>query len=95
MIDEKSEIRETANGVKLSTILLDVVRPFKNDNGEHDSNRISVTLWKSIAETVNNFSRIGNDIGVKGSIQTRIVEKEKCTFYNYEHVAEHIAFKLV
>ena len=45
-IAELPKLRETATGIKYATILLDIVRPFKNSNGIYDSDKISVTLWK-------------------------------------------------
>ncbi|MCI8850357.1 MAG: single-stranded DNA-binding protein [Erysipelotrichaceae bacterium] len=94
-ITELPKLRETSSGIKYATILLDIVRPFKNSNGIYDSDKISVTLWKGIAETANEICKIGDMLGVKGRIQTYSVEKETQTYYNYEIVAEHVSFMSV
>lgn len=84
---------ETQNGTKYAIVLLNNVRSFKNENGERESDPILIKLWNGIAETVSNVSKVGDEIGVKGRIQTHIAEKEKRTYYNYEIIAEHISFK--
>ena len=94
-IAELPKLRETATGIKYATILLDIVRPFKNINGIYDSDKISVTLWKGIAETAGEVCKVGDMLGVKGRIQTYSVEKETQTYYNYEVVAEHVSFMSV
>ena len=94
-ITELPKLRETSCGIKYETILLDIVRPFKNSNGIYDSDKITVTLWKGIAETANEICKIGDMLGVKGRIQTYSVEKETQTYYNYEIVAEHVSFMSV
>lgn len=89
---ELPQMRETASGIKYANILLEITRPFKNSNGVYDSDRISVTLWKGIAETANEACKIGDLLGIKGRIQSYSVEKESQTYYNYEIVAEHVSF---
>lgn len=92
---ELPKVRETASGIKYATILLEVTRPFRNSNAAYDSDRISVTLWKGIAETASDVCKLGDWLGIKGRIQTYSVEKESQTYYNYEIVAEHVSFMSV
>lgn len=89
---ELPKMRETASGIKYANILLDVTRPFKNSSGIYDSDKVSVTLWKGIAETASDVCKIGDMLGIKGRIQTYSVEKETQTYYNYEIIAEHVSF---
>lgn len=91
-IVEALQLRETTSGNKYATVVLEITRPFKNSNGIYDNDRISVTLWKGIAEMANDVCKIGDMLGVKGRLQTYCVEKESHTYYNYEIIAEHIAF---
>lgn len=85
-------LKETSNGTKYASLVLEVVRPFKNSNSVYEHDRIAVTLWKGVAETATNTCAIGNLLGVKGRIQTYSVEKEGQTYYNYEIVAETVSF---
>lgn len=89
---ELPKMRETATGIKYANIMLEITRPFKNCNGFYDSDKISVTLWKGIAEIANDVCQIGDMLGIKGRIQTYSVEKESQTYYNYEIIAEHVSF---
>ena len=45
------EVNETENGNKVTHITLAVQRPYKNINGEYDTDFISCVLWKGVAET--------------------------------------------
>lgn len=89
---ELPKMRETATGIKYANILIDVTRPFRNSNDEYDIDRVSVTLWKGIAETASRACKVGDYIGIKGRIQTYSVEKENQTYYNYEIVAEYVDY---
>lgn len=85
-------LKETANGTKYATVVLEVTRPFKNSNSQYEQDRIAVTMWKGIAETANDVCKIGSTLGIKGRISTFSVEKEGQIYYNYEIIAEHVSF---
>lgn len=89
---ELPKLKETSNGTKYATMLLEVTRPFRNSNGQYDSDHILITLWKGVAEMANDVCKIGDTIGVKARIQTFNVEKDTQTYYNYEFIAEQISF---
>lgn len=91
-IVEMPVLKETVNGTKYATVVLEVTRPFKNSNSQYDHDRISVTMWKGIAETAMEACSLGDILGVKGRLQSFSVEKENQTYYNYEIVAEHVSF---
>lgn len=60
-VKEIPEIRLTAAGTKIATMLLEVDRGFRNSNGEYDQDVFNVVLWRGIAETCAGFtaSRFG------------------------------------
>ena len=91
-VSELPQLKETTNGTKYATIVLEVTRPFRNSSGQYDSDRIAVTLWKGIAETAMDVCKLGDTIGVKARVQTFSVEKETQTYYNYEFIAEQVSF---
>lgn len=91
-IVEPPQLRESTSGNKYATVVLEIMRPFKNSNGIHDSDRISVTLWKGIAEMACDCCKVGDMLGVKGRLQAYCVEKESHTYYNYEVIAEHLSY---
>lgn len=87
------ETRVTESGKKYATLTLAVPRNYKNINGEYDTDFLDCTLWSSVAESTTEYCNTGDMIGVKGRVQTRIVEspdgiKRKKT----EIVAEKVTF---
>ena len=92
-IVHEPEIRETENGTKVTNITLAVQRSYKNVNGEYDTDYIPCILWKGIAETTTEYCKKGDLIGVRGRIQTKVIEKEDNTKkYLTEVVAERVTF---
>lgn len=45
-VKEIPEIRLTAAGTKIATMLLEVDRGFRNSNGEYDQDVFNVVLWR-------------------------------------------------
>ena len=87
------DLRETENGKKTTNITLAVSRPFKNSNGEYDTDFINCSLWSGIAESTSEYCKKGDLLGVKGHIQTRVIENEDATKkYITEVVAEKVSF---
>lgn len=87
------ETKLTESGKKFATLTLAVPRNYKNANGEYDTDFLDCTLWSAVAETTSEYCSTGDMIGVKGRVQTRIVEssdgiKRKKT----EIVAEKVTF---
>ena len=87
------ETKVTENGKKYATLTLAVPRNYKNVNGEYDTDFLDCTLWSAVAESTSEYCDTGDMIGVKGRVQTRIIEspdgvKRKKT----EIVAEKFTF---
>ncbi len=87
------ELYETENGNKVTSITLAVPRSYKNVNGEYDTDYISCTLWKGIAENTTQYCHKGDLLGIKGRIQSRNIEIDEDTNRNViELVAEKVTF---
>lgn len=87
------ELRTTETGKKTTTVTLAVPRNYKNMNGEYDTDFLECTLWTNVAENTAEYCQTGDMVGVKGRIQTRIIQsddgsKKKKT----EIVAEKVTF---
>jgi len=54
-----------------STIILAVQRPYKNENGEYETDFIKCTLIGNVASNTTEYCRKGDMIGVKGRLQSR------------------------
>ena len=68
------ETKVTENGKKYATLTLAVPRNYKNVNGEYDTDFLDCTLWSAVAESTSEYCNTGDMIGVKGRVQTRIIE---------------------
>ncbi len=87
------ELYETESGNKVSNITLAVPRSYKNSNGEYDTDFINCVLWKGIAESASEYCHKGDLLGVKGRIQTRVIELDDETHKNItEVVAEKVTY---
>ena len=87
------ETRTAENGKKVATLTLAVPRNYKNANGEYDTDFLDCTLWSSVAESTSEYCKTGDMIGVKGRVQSRIVETpEGLRRRKTEIVAERVTF---
>ena len=87
------ELELTDSGKKISTITLAVPRTYKNLNGEYDTDFLDCTLWTGVAENTSEYCKTGDILGVRGRIQSRIIEKDDGTKYKkMEIIAEKVSF---
>ena len=87
------ELQITESGKKRRSITLAVARSYKNQDGEYDTDFLDCTLWTGIAENTAEYCKTGDVIGVKGRIQTRLVDNGDGTKYKKsEIIAEKVTF---
>lgn len=87
------EVNTTDSNKHYLHIALAVPRSFKNINGEYDTDFIDCVLWDSVAKSTSEYCRKGDIVGVKGRIQSDLVEKEDGTKKYYTNVvAERVTF---
>ena len=87
------ELRVTETGKKTTTVTLAVPRSYKNMNGEYETDFLDCTLWTNIAENTTEYCQTGDMVGVKGRIQTRIIQNEDGSRKKKtEIVAEKVTF---
>ena len=92
-VAEPPEIKETAMGNKVCSLLLEVQRNFPNSDGIYVSDYIPVTLWKGMADEVINHSQEGTLIGIKGRLQTyEARSKAGNDFRSLNVIAENITY---
>ena len=83
----------TENGKKMATLTLAVPRNYKNSNGEYDTDFLDCTLWSAVAESTSEYCETGDMIGIKGRLQTRVVETPEGTKRKKtEIIAEKVTF---
>lgn len=65
------ELRFTSSGIPVGNFRLAVDRPFKNQQGERETDFINIVLWRKAAETASKYLSKGSRVGVQGSLQIR------------------------
>lgn len=92
-IVELPQLKETNNGVKFTSMVIEVERNFRNADGVFEKDLIHFTLWRGIAEEAIIASKVHDYVAVKARVQSRCYESEHGnTFYNYEFIAEKLSF---
>lgn len=89
---KKPELRKSGNSKDYAYITLAVPRSFKNANGEYDTDFIECSLWDVAATNTVEYCDKGDIVGVRGRLQTRVVEKEEEKKYLLEIIAEKVTF---
>ena len=85
-------VNESDSGIKVATIPLAIPRSFKNSDGTYDTDFIDCVAFDHIANNTSEYCEKGDIVGVKGRIQTRIVDKEGQKENVMEIIAEKVTF---
>jgi len=86
------ELVETEKNKKLSRITLAIPRSFKNMDGEYETDFINCILWDIVAKSAVEYCKKGDIVGVKGRIQSSVVEKDDERKYYTDVIAERVTF---
>lgn len=70
------EVRTTENKKKYSFITLAIPRSFKNHDGIYETDFVECSLWNNVASNTAEYCQKGDIIGVKGRLETRIIEDQ-------------------
>ena len=87
-----SKINKSENGKKIANISLAIPRSFKNMEGTYDTDFIDCVAFENIAENTASYCSKGDIVGVKGRVQSRVVEKEGKKEYLMDIIAEKVTF---
>ncbi len=60
------EVRKLESGLVVGNLTLAVNRPFRNTDGETDTDFINCVLWNAVALSANEFCKKGSLIAIKG-----------------------------
>lgn len=87
------EVITTESERSMTYITLAIPRSWKNADGEYETDFIDCVLWNAVAESTSEYCKKGDIIGVKGRIQSRMIENEEGKNYKkIEIVAEKVTF---
>ena len=85
-------VNKSDKGVKVATISLAVPRSFKNSEGTYDTDFIDCVAFDNIAENTCEYCKKGDIVGVKGRVQSKLVEKDDKKVNELDIIAEKITF---
>ena len=87
------ELRQTPNGISVTTFTIAVDRSFVRQGEQRQADFIDIVCWRSSAEFVCKYFRKGSLIAVNGSIQTRkYQDKNGNNRTAFEIVADNVHF---
>ncbi len=86
------KINKSENGKKVANICLAIPRSFKNMEGTYDTDFIDCVAFESVAENTATYCSKGDIVGVKGRVQSRVLEKDGKKEYLIDIVAEKVTF---
>lgn len=85
-------VNKSEKGVRVATISLAIPRSFKNNEGTYDTDFIDCVAFDYIAENTCEYCKKGDIVGVKGRVQSRVIEKDDKNEYLTEIIAEKVTF---
>ncbi|MBP3254930.1 MAG: single-stranded DNA-binding protein [Clostridia bacterium] len=93
-LTKDSDVRYTqSNNTMVVNFNLAVNRRFASENGERDTDFITIVAWSKTAEFVNKYFKKGQQVGIVGRIQTRNWDDDQgIKHYATEVVAEEVYF---
>ena len=89
---EVPEIRKTAKGNVVASMLVESDRNFRDEDGTIGTDVFNITLWRGEAEHARSILKTGSMIAVRGRLSGRMVQKEDRTYYFCEVIAEHVDY---
>ena len=86
-------VNKSDSGVKVATISIAVPRSLKNVEGVYDTDFIDCVAFDLVAENTSEYCTKGDIVGIKGRVQTKVVEHEDGKKENkIEIICEKITF---
>lgn len=86
------ELKKNDSGKKYLIFTLAFPRSFKNLEGNYDTDFIRCIVWDSIAENTSLYCHKGDIVGVKGRLQSRVLEKKDKKETIMEVIGEKVTF---
>lgn len=92
-ITKDAEMKVSANGTKICRFTLAINRNYKNSQGNYESDFVNCVSLNKTAETMKNYVKKGDCIGVSGEIRTgSYTDKQGKKVYTSDVMASRISF---
>ncbi|MBO4667833.1 MAG: single-stranded DNA-binding protein [Bacilli bacterium] len=97
---DKPSINKLENGQTVGHITIAVNRPYKNQDGNFDTDFLTFTLWNAVAQSANSYCNKGSLVGIRGIViqkeETVLFKKDDENLYKkiktYDLVGENVTF---
>ena len=86
------EVRTGENDFKYSFITLAIPRSYKNHDGIYETDFVECVLWNSVASNTAEYCKKGDIVGIKGRIESRIIEENNINKTVTQIIAEKVTF---
>ena len=86
------KVNKSENGVKVSTITLAIPRSFKNIDGNYDTDFVDCLAFDQVASNTKEYCKKGDIVGIKGRIQSRMIEEDGHKKNIMEIITEKVTF---
>ena len=86
------EVRTGENDFKYSFITLAIPRSYKNHDGIYETDFVECVLWNSVASNTAEYCKKGDIVGIKGRIESRVVEENNINKTIIQIIAEKVTF---
>ena len=87
-----TELIETEKNKKQSRVTIAIPRSFKNMDGEYETDFINCILWDAVAKNTVEYCKKGDIVGIKGRVQSSVVETDGEKKYYFDVIAERVTF---
>ncbi len=92
-ITKDIEVNESEDGKKYTTMISAIPRTFKNEQGEYETDFLSVTLFGSVAVNTAEYCKKGDLVGIKEHLQNKPYSgSDENIKYLMEIIAEKVTF---
>ena len=86
------ELKKNDSGKRFLVLTLAIPRSFKNMEGNYDTDFIRCLIFDNVAENTNEYCKKGDIVGLKGRLQSRVVEKDEKKENVMEVIGEKVTF---
>ena len=86
------ELKKNDSGKKYLSLMLAIPRSFKNIEGTYDMDFIRCIVWDNVASNTSEYCKKGDIVGLKGRLQSRLVERNEKKENIMEVIGEKVTF---
>lgn len=86
------ELKKNDSGKKYLSLMLAIPRSFKNIEGTYDTDFIRCIVWDNVASNTSEYCKKGDIVGLKGRLQSRLVERNEKKENIMEVIGEKVTF---